>query len=249
MGTGRTLALTPPMALLVGGAIQVDEGLIDSSLIQDVHAHQGLGDLGVHIGHRLLHALAQVAALVAVPQLAGLVDAGGGAGGHRSAAHGAVLQVDLHLHGGVAPGVQDLPAEDVHDFDDLLHCLFSFQTLPHFQTVRSPPVASPVGAAVRPGPPPADRSVHFLVSARITCSGGRRPAATGQKALSSQSGPPRPSPQAFSGAPRDQSRGDPVFHLPGECDPPGSKGSAAAEPLGRRNAGRLSAVMGRKALS
>ena len=37
------------------------------------------------------------------------------------AAHGAVLQVDLHLHGGVAAAVQDLAAQDVNDFDHLLH--------------------------------------------------------------------------------------------------------------------------------
>ena len=106
---------------LVGGAVQLDHGLIDGGLIQHVHAHQALGDLGVHVLHSVEDALAQVAALVAVPQLAGLIDAGGSAGGHSSAAHGAVFQIDLHLNGGIAAGVQDLTAQDVNDLDDLLH--------------------------------------------------------------------------------------------------------------------------------
>ena len=106
---------------LVGGAVQVDEGLVDGHLIQHVHAHQALGDLGIHVLHSSEDALAQVAALVAVPELAGLVHAGGSAGGHSGAAHGAVVQIDLHLNGGIAAGVQDLTAQDVYDLDDLLH--------------------------------------------------------------------------------------------------------------------------------
>ncbi len=114
------MALAPRLGL-VGGAVQLDEGLVDGGLIQHVHAHQALGDLGVHVLHGGEHALAQVAALVAVAELAGLVDAGGGAGGHGGAAHGAVLQVDLHLNGGIAAAVQDLAAQDVNDLNDLLH--------------------------------------------------------------------------------------------------------------------------------
>ena len=106
---------------LVGGAVELDHGLVDGSLIQHVHAHQALGDLVVDVLHGVEDALAQVAALVAVPELTGLVDAGGGAGGHAGAAHGAVFQVDLHLNGGIAAGVQNLTAQDVDDLDDLLH--------------------------------------------------------------------------------------------------------------------------------
>ena len=106
---------------LVGGAVQLDHGLVDGHLVQGVHADEALGQLGVHVGHGLLHALAQVAALVAVPQLAGLVDAGGRAGGNGGAAHGAVLQHDLHLNGGVAAGVQDFTAKHVNDLKHLFH--------------------------------------------------------------------------------------------------------------------------------
>ena len=120
-GQGGTQDGVGAQAALVGGAVELDHGLVDGSLIQHVHAHQALGDLVVDVLHGVEDALAQVAALVAVPELTGLVDAGGGAGGHAGAAHGAVFQVDLHLNGGIAAGVQDLTAQDVDDLDDLLH--------------------------------------------------------------------------------------------------------------------------------
>ena len=112
---------------LVGGAVQLDEGLVDGGLIQHIHAHQALGDVGVHVLHGGEHALAQVTALVAVAELAGLIDAGGGTGGHGGAADGAVLQVDLHLNGGIAAAVQDLAAQHVNDLNDLLHDENSFR--------------------------------------------------------------------------------------------------------------------------
>ena len=71
--------------------------------------------------HGLQHALAQVTALVAVPELAGLVDTGGSAGGNGGTAHGAVLQVNLYLDGRIAAAVQNLAANYVYNFDHLLH--------------------------------------------------------------------------------------------------------------------------------
>ena len=58
--------------------------------------------------------LAQVA-VAAVAELDGLVGAGRRAGGHRRPAVGAGREEDLHLDGGVAAGVEDLPPEDVLD--------------------------------------------------------------------------------------------------------------------------------------
>ncbi len=57
-------------------AVQRDELGVDRALVGGL-ADQGLGDLAVHMGHRLLDALAQVAALVAVAQLERLARAGG----------------------------------------------------------------------------------------------------------------------------------------------------------------------------
>ena len=124
-------------AALVGSAVQLDHGLVDGHLVQGVHADQALSQLGVHVGHGLLHALAQVAVLVAVAQLAGLVHAGGSAGGHGGAAHGAVLQDNLHLDGGVAAGVDNFTAKDINNFKHLFHgnqAPFNFRNLTMVQT-------------------------------------------------------------------------------------------------------------------
>ena len=63
----------------------------------------------------LQHALAEVALLVAVAQLDGLVRSRRGAGGHAGAAQRAVLEDDIHLDGRVAAAVQDLAADDIDD--------------------------------------------------------------------------------------------------------------------------------------
>ena len=120
-GQGRAQNGVGAQAALVGGAVQLDHSLINGHLIQDVHADQALSDLGVHVLHGVLHALAQIAALVAVAELAGLIDAGGSAGGNSGTAHGAVLKIYLNLNSGIAAAVQDLTAQDVNDFDHLLH--------------------------------------------------------------------------------------------------------------------------------
>ena len=84
-------------------------------------AQHGLGYLGVDVLNGLADALAQVTALVAVAQLAGLVDAGGSAGGNSRAAHSAVVQGDLDLNGRVAAGVKYLARGDVNDLEVLFH--------------------------------------------------------------------------------------------------------------------------------
>ena len=68
----------------------------------------------VDVGDRLGDALAAVAR-VAVAELDGLVGAGAGAARDRGPAAGARDELDLHLDGGVAAGVEDLPADDVLD--------------------------------------------------------------------------------------------------------------------------------------
>ena len=120
-GQGGTKNGIGAQTLLVGGAVQVDQQLVDGYLIQHVGADQGLGDLGIHVLNSLQNALALVAALVAVTQLASLINAGGSAGGHGGTAHGAVLQIHLYLNGGIAAAVQDLAADDINDLYHLFH--------------------------------------------------------------------------------------------------------------------------------
>jgi hypothetical protein len=102
-------------AALVVGAVQVDQRLVQEGLLAGVQAQHRFADLGVDVLHGLQHALAQVAALVAVTQLDGLAAAGGRAAGHGRAAHGAAFQQHVAFDGGVAAAVEDLAADDVDD--------------------------------------------------------------------------------------------------------------------------------------
>ena len=72
-------------------------------------------DLAIDGVHGLLHALAEIARLVAVAQLDRLMRAGGGARRHRRAAHRAVFQHHIDLDGGIAAAVENFAADDVDD--------------------------------------------------------------------------------------------------------------------------------------
>ena len=88
---------------------------VDRDLVGGVDAGQRVGDLAVDGLDRLQHALAEVAALVAVAQLDRLVRAGGGARGHGGAAEGAALQDDVDLDRRVAAAVENFARVDVSD--------------------------------------------------------------------------------------------------------------------------------------
>src|SRR5207302_5628094 len=61
---------------LVGGAVEGDQSLVDSSLVGDVRAQERAGDRAADIGHRGEHALSLVAGAIAVTQLDGFVGSG-----------------------------------------------------------------------------------------------------------------------------------------------------------------------------
>ena len=100
---------------LVGRAVERDHRLVDLGLRLGVHAAERVEDLAVDRIDRLAHALAAVARLVAVAQFDRLMRAGGGAGGHRGAAVGAVLQHHVDLDGRIAAAVEDFAADNVGD--------------------------------------------------------------------------------------------------------------------------------------
>ena len=66
-------------------AVESKHCLVDLDLVESAHTLEGFGDGAVYVGHSLEDALAHVAALVAVAELEGLVDAGRCARGNRSA--------------------------------------------------------------------------------------------------------------------------------------------------------------------
>ena len=112
-GVGAELAL-------VLGAVGGDQGGSSADLVGRVAADDGLGQRGVDVGDGLDHALAEVARLVAVAQLDGLVGAGAGARGDGGAAEGAVGQDHIDLDGGVAAAVEDLAGVDGGDRGEVL---------------------------------------------------------------------------------------------------------------------------------
>ena len=98
---------------LVGSTVGLEHGLIDGALVGNVDADDGILEGAVDVGDGLEDALAHVAAAT-VAELDGLVHAGGGTGGDGGG-EGAVGGGDVDLDGGVATGVDDLPADDVRD--------------------------------------------------------------------------------------------------------------------------------------
>ena len=84
-------------------------------LIEGIEAHDGIGALVVDVLDGLRNALAQVAALVAIAQLAGLKGAGRSTRRHHCAAKAAVLEHDLDLDGGIAAAVEHLATVDVQN--------------------------------------------------------------------------------------------------------------------------------------
>ena len=95
-------------ARLVLGAVGLDEDLVDDALLARLDAFDRGAELVDDGGDGLEHALAAVAALVAVAQLVRLERAGRRAGGDGGALDDSVVEQHLHLDGRVAARVQDL---------------------------------------------------------------------------------------------------------------------------------------------
>jgi len=130
-------------AALVGRAVEVDQGAVDVELVFRVHAGERVEDIAVDRLARLGHALAAVALRIAVALLDRLVLAGGGAGRHRGAAHGAALQRHVHLDRGIAPAVQNFARDDV---DDGGHACVSLRLM-DFQNCGCSPLTLPSSPA------------------------------------------------------------------------------------------------------
>ena len=93
---------------LVFGAVEIDEGVVHLYLTKCVEADDGFGDFTVHVFYGAGHALALVAALVAVAHFEGFAAAGGGAGRHGGAADVTGFETDFHFNSGIAAGVENL---------------------------------------------------------------------------------------------------------------------------------------------
>ena len=94
---------------LVGRPVQLQHLVVDLNLPAGVQALQRAGNAFVHVGHGLLHAFAQIAPGVAVPQLHGFVLTGGGPRRNGRGSGGSAFQNHRGLYRGVSPRVQNLP--------------------------------------------------------------------------------------------------------------------------------------------
>ncbi len=101
-------------AALVGRAIEVDQGGIETALVERLKALNGRGDLAVDVLDGPPDALPAVT-IASVAKLDGLVGPGRRPRGHGSPPRGAGGQQDLGLHGWIAPGVEYLPPDQLLD--------------------------------------------------------------------------------------------------------------------------------------
>ena len=99
----------------VRGAVEIDHGLVDLNLLLGLHAADGVENLTVDRLDSLLHALAEIPALVAIAQFDSFMCARGSARGNGGAAQRTVFQHHIDLNGRIAAAVQNFAADDVDD--------------------------------------------------------------------------------------------------------------------------------------
>lgn len=100
---------------LVLAAVHLDHRLVQPALVGNLTAEEPGRELVVDVAHRLHHRFAEIAGLVAVPQLQGLTGAGGGAGRHGGPAQVPGSDDDIGFNGRVAAGIEDLTGTDTGD--------------------------------------------------------------------------------------------------------------------------------------
>ena len=100
---------------LVGGTVRGNQRGIDGALVEGVEAHDGISALVVDVLDGLRDALAQIAALVAIAQLASLKGTGRSARRHHRATEATVLEHNLDLDGGIAAAVEHLATVNVQN--------------------------------------------------------------------------------------------------------------------------------------
>ena len=90
---------------LVMGAIQLEEEVVDSGLLNGIHVDQLRSDVLIDVVNGLLNTLAKVAGLVAITELDRFVGTGGCATWNRCTSDDAALEVDIYFNGWVAAGI------------------------------------------------------------------------------------------------------------------------------------------------
>ena len=104
---------------LVRRPVQGEQLGVDRLLLHRVPAKEGVRDRAVDVGDGLGDTFAEIALLVAIPQLERFVHACGRPGGYCRASPRAVSKVDFHLNSRIAARIQDFKCRDT--FDDCFH--------------------------------------------------------------------------------------------------------------------------------
>ena len=99
---------------LVGRAVEIDHPEVDAPLIQCLVPDEQVAQPAVDVRNRLLDSLAEIA-LAAVPQLHGLVFAGGSTRRNNGPTGRTRLEADLDFHRGIATGIEHLAPDHVFD--------------------------------------------------------------------------------------------------------------------------------------
>src|SRR6185312_728644 len=100
---------------LVRRAVELDQLGVESTLVGRIEAFQCTGDRAVDVAHRMLHAFAEIARLVAVTQLYCLARAGAGTTGHCGSTEAAAGESHLRFQRGIAARVEDFTGVDAGD--------------------------------------------------------------------------------------------------------------------------------------
>src|SRR5262249_31793146 len=97
-----------PQFGLVRRPVDGHQVVVDTDLVSAIVANELYGNVLVDIVYCPCNSLAQVAALIFVPQFQGFVRARTGSAWHSGPADGAVFQNDLDFEGGIATAIENL---------------------------------------------------------------------------------------------------------------------------------------------
>ncbi len=104
---------------LVVGAVEIDQGTINGTLVCGILPTQGPGNFPIDVGNRLADTLAVPAQGIAIAQLDRFAFPGRGTRRHRRPTDRTILEMHLGLEGGISPGVEDFDGGDFlysHDY-------------------------------------------------------------------------------------------------------------------------------------
>ena len=103
-----------PQPRLVGGTVQIDQGLVNEALLVGGQALEGVENLALDMGDGGLDPLAPIT-VSTIAQLHRLILAGRSPRGHNGPTQSAAAQPAIHLHRGIAARVKNFAGGNMGD--------------------------------------------------------------------------------------------------------------------------------------